>query len=314
MRIAGTFFNNSMANQINLLAGRQYQLQNQATTGQSITAPEDDPTGMMQALGLQADSASVAQYAQNISTLQNRSSLVANALQQLKTISDRIGELATQSDGTASPTQLQANATETTQLIKQAVDVMNTKDGDNGYIFGGTASSQPPYVLATDANGNVTGVTYQGNASVAETEIGQNITASVDVPGENNSGSGARGVITDSRYGADFFNHLISFQNNLLAGNTSAIMTTDRPALSKDEDNLVYQVGENGAVLARLDAAASAATAKQSSLNASLNSVAGADLTQTITQLTQTQNAYQIAMQSSASILQMRTTLLANLP
>jgi flagellar hook-associated protein 3 FlgL len=313
MRIAGTSYTESMANQINLLASRQYKLQNQATTGQSISAPEDDPSGMVQALGLQADGAKVAQYAQNISTLQNRSDAVANALQQLKTISDRVGDLATQSDDTASPTQLQANAIETTSLIKRAVDVMNTKDGDN-YLFGGTASDQPPFVMTTDANGNVTGVTYQGNASVTDTEIGQNITASVDVPGANSSGSGARGVVTDSRYGADFFNHLISFQNNLVAGNKSAIATTDRPALGKDEDNFIYQIAENGAVGARLVAGASAASAKQASLNSSLNSVAGADLTQTITQLTQAQNAYQIAMQSSASIMQMRTTLLSSLP
>jgi len=313
MRIAGTSYTESMTNQINLLAARQYKLQNQATTGQSITAPEDDPSGMVQALGLQADGATVAQYAQNISTLQSRSDLVANALQRLKTISDRIGDLATQSDDTASPTQLQANAIETTQLIKQAADVMNTKDGDN-YLFGGTASGQPPYTVATDANGNVTGVTYQGNANVAETEIGQNITVSVDVPGANTSGTGARGMITDSRYGADFFNHLISFQNDLLAGNKSAIQTTDVPALGKDEDNFVYQIAENGAVGARLVAGASAASAKQSSLNTSLNSVAGADLTQTITQLTQASNAYQIAMQSSASIMQMRTTVLSSVP
>ena len=313
MRIAGTSYTESMTNQINLLAARQYKLQNQATTGQSITAPEDDPSGMVQALGLQADGATVAQYAQNISTLQSRSDLVANALQRLKTISDRIGDLATQSDDTASPTQLQANAIETTQLIKQAADVMNTKDGDN-YLFGGTASGQPPYTVATDASGHERGVTDQGNANVAETEIGQNITVSVDVPGANTSGTGARGMITDSRYGADFFNHLISFQNDLLAGNKSAIQTTDVPALGKDEDNFVYQIAENGAVGARLVAGASAASAKQSSLNTSLNSVAGADLTQTITQLTQASNAYQIAMQSSASIMQMRTTLLSSLP
>ena len=313
MRIAGTSYTESMANQINLLAARQYKLQNQATTGQSITAPEDDPSGMVQALGLQADGAKVAQYAQNISTLQNRSDLVANALQQLKTISDRVSDLATQSDDTASPTQLQANAVETTSLIKRAVDVMNAKDGDN-YLFGGTASDQPPFVMTTDANGNVTGVTYQGNATVNDTEIGQNITASVDVPGANTSGSGGRGVITDSRYGADFFNHLISFQNNLVAGNKSAIATTDRPALGKDEDNLIYQIADNGAVGARLVAGASAAAAKQSSLNTSLNSVAGADLTQTITELTQAQNAYQLAMQSSASIMQLRSSLLSSLP
>lgn len=313
MRVAGTSYTDSMASQINLLAGRQYKLQSQATTGQSITSPEDDPAGMAQALGLQADNSSVAQYAQNISTLQNRSTLVANALQQLKTISDRVGELATQSDSLTSPAALQANATETTQLIKHAVEIMNTKDGDQ-YLFAGTDSGQAPFAAATDASGNVTSVTYQGNTAVTDTEIGQNSTITVDVPGANSSGSGARGVITDSRYGADFFNHMISLQNHLLASDTSSIHSVDQPALAKDEDNIIYQVSNNGAVQSRLDVAASAATTRQSAISASLNTVAGADLAETLTKLTQAQNAYQIAMQSSASILQLRSSLLSSLP
>jgi len=195
MRVAGTSYTESMANQINLLAARQYRLQNQAATGQSIQAPEDDPARMAQALGLQAQNSAAGQYARNISTLQNRATLVSNALQQLKTISDRIGEIATQSDGLSGPADLQANANETTQLIQQAVQVMNSKDGDQ-YLFGGTASGQPPFLATTDANGTVTGVTYQGNASVAENEIGQNSTVSVDVPGQNNSGSGPRTAAT----------------------------------------------------------------------------------------------------------------------
>jgi len=313
MRVAGTSYTDSMASQINLLTGRQYKLQNQATTGQRITAPEDDPAAMAQALGLQADNSSTAQYAQNISTLQNHSDLVANALQQLKTISDRVGELATQSADTLStPAELQANASETTQLIKQAVQIMNTKDGDQ-YIFGGTASGQSPFVAVTDASGNVTGVTYQGNSSVTDHEIGQSSSVTVDVPGANTSGSGARGVITDSRYGADFFNHMISLQNHLLAGDTNSINTVDQPALAKDEDNIINQVSNNGAVQLRLEVAASAATTQQSSLNTSLNTVAGANLADTLTKLTQAQNAYQVALQSSASILQLRSSLLASL-
>jgi flagellar hook-associated protein 3 FlgL len=313
MRVAGTSYTESMANQINLLAGKQYRLQNQATTGQSITAPEDNPAGMAQALNLQTDSSNVAQYAQNISTLQGRSTLVSNALTQLKTISDRIGELATASDGVTSTAALQAHATETTQLIQNAVQIMNTKEG-NQYLFGGTASGQPPFIATKDANGNVTGVTYQGNTSITENEIGQNSTVSVDVPGANSSGSGARGLITDSRYGADFFNHMISLQNHLLAGDTNSIHTVDQPALAKDEDNIIYQVSNNAAVLSRLEVAASAAATKQASLNTSLNNVAGSDLTQTFTQLTQAQNAYQIAIQSSSNIMQLRSSLLANLP
>jgi flagellar hook-associated protein 3 FlgL len=313
MRIAGTSYTQSMTSQINVLAARQFKLQNQATTGQSIQAPEDDPAGMAQALGLQAESSNVAQYAENISTLQNRSALVGNALQQLKTITDRVSELATQSDSLSSPDQLQANASETTQLIQQSVQVMNSKDGDQ-YLFGGTTSGQPPFVATTDANGNVTGVTYQGNTSVTENEIGQNSTVTVDVPGENNSGSGPRGLIGDSRYGADLFNHMISLQNHLLAGDTAAINTTDQPALTKDEDNLIYQVSGNGAVQSRLEVAAAMASTQQTSLTNSLSTVAGADLTQTLTQLSQAQNAYQIALQSSSTIMQLKTSLLSSLP
>jgi flagellar hook-associated protein 3 FlgL len=313
MRIAGTSYTQSMTSQINVLAARQFKLQNQATTGQSIQAPEDDPAGMAQALGLQAESSNVAQYAENISTLQNRSALVGNALQQLKTITDRVSELATQSDSLSSPDQLQANASETTQLIQQAVQVMNSKDGDQ-YLFGGTTSGQPPFVATTDANGNVTGVTYQGNTSVTENEIGQNSTVTVDVPGENNSGSGPRGLIGDSRYGADLFNHMISLQNHLLAGDTAAINTTDQPALTKDEDNLIYQVSGNGAVQSRLEVAAAMASTQQTSLTNSLSTVAGGDLTQTLTQLSQAQNAYQIALQSSSTIMQLKTSLLSSLP
>jgi flagellar hook-associated protein 3 FlgL len=313
MRIAGTSYTQSMTSQINVLAARQFKLQNQATTGQSIQAPEDDPAGMAQALGLQAESSNVAQYAENISTLQNRSALVGNALQQLKTITDRVSELATQSDSLSSPDQLQANASETTQLIQQAVQVMNSKDGDQ-YLFGGTTSGQPPFAATTDANGNVTGVTYQGNTSVTENEIGQNSTVTVDVPGENNSGSGPRGLIGDSRYGADLFNHMISLQNHLLAGDTAAINTTDQPALTKDEDNLIYQVSGNGAVQSRLEVAAAMASTQQTSLTNSLSTVAGADLTQTLTQLSQAQNAYQIALQSSSTIMQLKTSLLSSLP
>ena len=33
-----------------------------------------------------------------------------------------------------------------------------------------------------------------------------------------------RGLITDSRFGADFFNHLISLQDHLLAGDSAAIL------------------------------------------------------------------------------------------
>lgn len=313
MRIAGPSFTNSLTTQINSLSALQYQLENEASTGQSIQNPSDNPAGMEQALDLQAENSTTGQYSQNITNLQSQATLVGNALSQLQTIATKVSEIATESTSLSSTSELQANAAQTTQLIQQAVQIMNTKDGDS-YIFGGTDGSQPPFTVATDSNGNVTGVTYQGNTSVTENEIGQNSTITVGIPGENNTGSGARGIISDSTSGADFFNDMISLQNNLLSGNTSAITSTVQPALTNDENNIIYQVGANAAVQSRLQVASSAASTQQDALNTDLTNVAGADLTTTLTQLTQAQNAYQIAMQSSSTIMQLQTSLLAYLP
>jgi flagellar hook-associated protein 3 FlgL len=314
MRVTGNSFTDSLVTQLNLLNARQYRLQNQASTGQRIQAPEDDPAAMGQALQLQAESSNVDQYSQNIATLQTRSTATYSVLAQLKTISDRIGEITTLAgDGTKSADTLKTYGAEVTHLIQESVQLMNTKQNGQ-YLFGGTASDQAPFVMTQDANGNVTGVTYQGNSTVTQSEIAENTTIAVDVPGANNSGTGPRGIISDDRSGADFFNHLISLQNHLQAGDSAAISTTDQPALTSDENNIIYQVATNGAIQARLEAESSIATSRKSNLTQSISNVAGADLTQTLVQLSKAQTAYQAALQTSSNILQMQQSLLSYLP
>jgi flagellar hook-associated protein 3 FlgL len=310
MRIAGTSYEQGFVNQINQLVAQQYQLQNEASTNQSISEPSDNPDGMAEALNLQAENSDVTQYAQNITTLQSQATSASNVISSLNTIVNQASEIATEVGGTTSTTQMQAYAAQVTQLIQQAAQLVNTKDG-NQYLFGGTANSQAPFTVTTDANGNVTGVTYQGNTSVDQNEIAANTTVTVDTPGENNTGSGPRGLVSDSRYGADLFGHLISLQNDLLSGNTSATSTTDAPNLNKDQENLSYQVGENGAVQSRLQAAAAFASNQQTGLSSSLNNVAGANLAQTLTQLSQVQNAYAAALQTSSQFMQMQQYVLS---
>ncbi|MFO1476609.1 MAG: hypothetical protein U1F98_08165 [Verrucomicrobiota bacterium] len=313
MRVTGNTFTDTLVTQLNSLAARQYRLQSEAATGQRIQAPEDDPSGMARALDLLSESSTVGQYSQTITALQDRTTSAYNAISSLKTISDRAGEIATQGGDPTKPIQdLKSYAAEVTQMIKQAVQTMNTKSAQD-YIFGGTATGQAPYQIQTDADGNVTGVTYAGNSSVAQHQIADGTTVSVDVPGQNNTGSGPRGVITDSRYGADFFNHLISLQNHLLNGDTTSINNTDQPALLNDENNIVAQVANNGVLQTRLDASASMASARLASLKTTLTSVAGADLSQTLVKLSEAQNAYQVALQTSSNILNLQQSLLSSI-
>ena len=301
MRVSANTFSDTLITQLGSLAVKQARLQSQAATGQRVRLPEDDPVALRRVLDLQTESSSTGQYSRNIARMLELAQDSYSGLKSIKTISDRASEIATQVDDLKSPQELKSYAIEITEMIKQAVHVMNaTNRGDS--IFGGTITSQPPYVMALDANGNVTGVTYQGNTTLSESEISEGITLSSQIVGENNTGSGPRGLITDSRSGADFFNHLIQLQNNLLAGNTAAV-ATDRTSLANDEENLLYHISSNGAIQSRLETTKSFLTERSTALEGQVSNEVDADLAQTLVKLSQTQTAYQAALQSGARAL-----------
>jgi len=301
MRVTANSYSNSLIQQLNSLALRQSQLQTQAATGQRLRLPEDDPSAMRRVLDLQSESASVLQFQDNISRQTEIANATYGGIKSLKTISDRAGEIATLADGLKSPEELAAYASEVTQLINQAVGIANSQY-NGSFLFAGTRSDQSPFVAATDAAQNVTGVTYRGNTSVAACEISEGLTASARVPGANTSGSGARGLFVDSTSGADFFSHLISLRDHLAAADVSSIAATDRPQLEKDENNLLFHISQNGAIQSRLTASNALLADRGSSLDGQISGEVDADLAQTLVQFSATQNAYQAAMQSGAKL------------
>lgn len=306
MRVATETFVNSLINQVNTLSSQMDTLENQVTTGLSVQAPSDNPAAMQTTLNDLNGQATQQQYSSNISTLQSQANSIYSVLQQLQTITSQAGTIATEAgSATNSQTDLNDYASQVTGLIQQALQLVNAKDPATGqYLFGGTASVTQPFTATTDANGNVTGVTYQGNSSVNQVQIGSGTTISVAVPGVNNTGSGQQGLITDSRTGADLFNHLIALQNDLASGNTAAITGTDTQNLQNDENNITYQVANNGNVQTRLETASSFANNQSTSLTQGITNASGADVVQTMVQLNQAQNAYEAALETTSRIMQ----------
>ena len=302
MRVTSNTFPNLLAGQLEQLSQRQNRLQNQAATGQRIQLPEDDPTAMRRILDLQTEAVGISQYRENIQRLQEYSQVSYGSIRALKGLVDKAGEIATNVDDFESPDARTTYANEVEQLIEQALQNVNAQHrGD--YLFSGTRNDVPPYVAVRDADGQIVSVTYQGNNELASAEIAENVTVSTMTLGENASGSGPRGLITDPRAGADFFNHLISLRDNLLAGNTTAIRTTNLQELGQDEDNFLVHFGNVGAVQARLEAAESISRTRSQSVEVLVSKEADADLAQTLVRLSETQNAYQAALQSGGTIL-----------
>ena len=307
MRIGTNSYTPAMLGQFNTLKAQQDTLQSQASTGLAVQAPSDNPTAMADTLRGVAQKAAQTQYSANVTTLQSRATSIDSVLQSLQTISSRAGEIATAAvSATASNSDLTNYADEVNTLINQVVAAANTKDPSTGqYLFGGTASSSAPYSTTTDANGNVTATTYNGNSNVNQAEIGSGQTASVDVPGANTTGTGARGLITDSQSGADFLNHLIALRDDLQSGAASTISNTDSTNLQKDENNIAYQVANNGVVQNQLTAAATLATSRTQSLESMISTSSSANLVETMVQLNSAQTAYQAALESGSKIMQL---------
>ncbi|MBI3874982.1 MAG: flagellar hook-associated protein FlgL [Verrucomicrobia bacterium] len=302
MRVTANTFPTQLLGQLNDLAERQNKLQEQASTGQRVITPDDDPSAMRRVLDLQTEQQSITQFSSNIARHQEMAQTTFSALRNIQKVADRAQEITTLADGLKSPQELATYAAEVTQLIKQAAQIANTQDRGS-YIFAGTKPDQPAFVTATDASGNITSVTYQGNQSLPVSEIAEGQTITAQVVGGNNTGTGSRGLFADSRAGADLFNHLIALQNDLASGNTAAIQSTDSANLSKDSDNVLFHIGTNGAVQERLNASKSLLDTRKQNIETLVSNEADADLATTLTRLSQVQTAYKAAIQSGALVM-----------
>jgi len=304
MRVTTSSFSNNFLYEIHNLESQQSSLQSQATTGLKVTLPENNPAVMNQVLNLQTEAGANTQYQNNIAQVQNSATTVSDALTSLQTLVEQAGEIATNANGVTSSTQLSTYATQVGQLIQEALQIGNTKDAQGNYLFGGTASGAPPFSAVTNASGNFTGITYNGNTSAARSDIAAGLAVTAQSPGENNSGSGAEGVFADSRTGADIFSHLISLQQDLASGNTSAISSNASPNLTKDEDHVVTQISGNAVLQSTLEAAGTMASQTAANIQAQMSNDTSADMAQTLTQLSQTQTAYQAALESGTMVMQ----------
>jgi flagellar hook-associated protein 3 FlgL len=303
MRISNSLFTNNLMAQVNQLQSQQAQLQGQVSSGLSVTLPSDNPDAMGQALDLQTSAAANTQYQSNITQLQSTASTVGDAISSLQTIAEQAGEIATSSDSTTSSTQLASYAAQVGSLIQEALQVANTQDPQGNYVFGGSVNNQPPFVATTDANGNVTGVTYQGNTDTPESEIGPDQTVSAVMVGANTASTGSQGILANSSNGADLFGHLIQLQQDLTSGNVSTISSTDSPNLTNDEDNIVEGIAANGVVQSTLQNASTAAAQLGNSLTTQTSNLTSADMATTLTNLDQVQTSLQAAMQSGVMIM-----------
>jgi flagellar hook-associated protein 3 FlgL len=291
MRVASLSTTDRIIQQIDSLNSQQATLQTEVSTGQKITNPEDNPSGFNTALTLEDDLSQVQQYASNSSQALTVAQSSSSGLTSLQTVSNRAGELATLGTGTLGASAMQSYGTETNSLIQQAVQAANSSF-NGAYLYGGTASGTPPFTVTQDSSGNITGVTYVGNSTQEQIPLSSSTSVAPNTDGTTNTGI------------ATFINNLISLRDALNSGDTTAVANT-QAGLTAGENVIVSAIATNGAVQGQIQAAQTRQTADSTNFQTDLASDIDADLPTTITQLNQAQTAYQAALQSAVSTMQL---------
>jgi len=295
MRVVSNTVAENFIRQIQSLGGQQAKLQGQVATGRRIAQPEDDPAAVGRVINLQGQQRALEQFSRNATRALDLSQASFSGLNEIKKLSDRATEIGTLGSGALNPTAQAAYASEINQLIEQAMQLSNSRLG-NDYLYAGTAVDAPPFVATRDAVTNdVTSVAYNGNAQQAAIPLSETASVSPTTTGATNTALGG------------FLNQLVALRD-ALRNNDSTALSAAQTALIGTEDILVSALAEHGAVQMRVEANRSQQASLAENLTGLISTEVEADLPSTIVKLTQAQTAYSAALQSAATI--MRTSLL----
>lgn len=291
MRITNNTLSESIVRQIQDLGGKQAKLQNQVATGQRIFQPEDDPTAVGRVLSLESESRQISQYLNNADRASELHQASYAALQQIKKVSDRATEIGTLGAGAIGDDAADAYATEVNQLVEQTLQLANTKFR-NDYLFAGTNVDVQPFAPSLDGLQQIDSVAYAGNSNSGLIQLSENSYITSNTSGTTNLGL------------RDFLNHLVALRKALENNDTTAI-TAAQENLIASEDLLVSSMAEQGGIETRIDAHRAQLESRGDNLEALVSGETDVDMPAAIVRLTQTQTAYQAALQSAANIMRM---------
>lgn len=140
------------------LQRRLSHTQLQIATGRRVLTPADDPIAATRALGLDAAMARNDQYQRNANLAGNRLSLTEQVLQDVGNVLYRTRDLVIQASNDSQTAETRGLiATEIRELHGALVQLGNTRDGEDHYLFAGYSNQTRPFVEQAGA------VQYQGD-------------------------------------------------------------------------------------------------------------------------------------------------------
>lgn len=184
-RITNKLISENVVSTLNNQRSKLNELNQQISTGKTISKASDNPTGAINILSTNTSLSKIETYTKNINGAISEVDASDRSILSLNDTIQRVKELALKAaDATSGPSELTSINDELKQIIEQVKDIGNTQFG-NKYIFGGLVTETAPF---TKAGTNGDEIKYAGTPSSSnygrEVEIGENIKINVNIAGD----------------------------------------------------------------------------------------------------------------------------------
>ncbi|MCP4644409.1 MAG: flagellar hook-associated protein 3 [bacterium] len=269
------------------------QLQEELATGLRVNDPSDNPIDTRRAINTRTTITVTEQYIDNISRTNAFLTETDTAIQSSGESIRRVRELTLQgASGTYGPDQLENISEEINEILEGMVNTANHLTAGR-YIFGGSRTTEPPYDVTRNVDGDITAVTYVGNSEYIETAIGNGVRVNVNEPGD--------AVFTSDQ---DLFQTLIDIRDNLLSGDQTSLQTTRLEELDTIADQLNQSLARVGAIENRTTRTSVELEDFVLQFEELLSDAVDADYAETIINLNAQNNAFQAALSAAGSVIQ----------
>jgi len=152
----------------------------QIASGQSVTHPSDNPAAAASLVQNAGQTSAADQFLRSIGSIQGEAQNADSTLNSVITALQRAITLGVEgASSTLNPADRAAIATEVQGIQSQLLSLANLSY-QGSYVFAGTATQTPPYVL--DA-ASPSGVQYVGNTGTNRVTLGNHFTLQTNLPG-----------------------------------------------------------------------------------------------------------------------------------
>jgi len=289
MRVTSNTFPQNLIDHLRGLNSRLGSLQEQTSTGQRITRPEDDPIAVARVMDLRESKSLLSRFEKNADRAANINNTAIAGVRSLIDLSDRAGEIAVLGKDLQGQDAANAYVAELDQMIEQAVQSANSKFAGES-VFGGAIGAADPFLATRDGDGRIIAITNTGALEAASFQISEGTELSPFTSGEENEGI------------ATFIARLVTLRNSFETGDDAAVRAAGGD-LGNSEDDLLVMLSGLGAVQMRIEVESARNATMYGDLDTEISRQVDVDLAESLVELGRVETAYKAALQSSGRVM-----------